>query len=131
LRVLRLRAAGVREDYAQAAEAVGRRSPARWQLVYGGGNVGLMGRVADAALRHGGSGWWASFRAPLLRSARSGTGSSTSCSWWHTMHQRKQMMAERARRLPGPARRHRHAGGALRGLDLAPTGLPRQRHRRC
>jgi predicted Rossmann-fold nucleotide-binding protein len=29
-----------------------------WQLVYGGGKVGLMGEVADATLAAGGR-WWA------------------------------------------------------------------------
>ena len=42
-------------------------------------------------------------------------------------HARAQAADGRAqRRLPGPARRHRHDGRAVRGLDLAPAGLPRQ-----
>ena len=41
--------------YIQAADAFGRRLAAEGiTLVYGGGNVGLMGAVADAALRAGG-----------------------------------------------------------------------------
>ena len=36
-----------------------------------------------------------------------------------TMRERKRMMDERVRRVPGAARRHRHAGGAVRGLDGA------------
>lgn len=40
--------------HAHAARAVGREIAQRgWQLVYGGGNVGLMGIVADAALAGG------------------------------------------------------------------------------
>jgi predicted Rossmann-fold nucleotide-binding protein len=47
--------AGARPAYRAAAEAVGRLLAARGiGLVYGGGNVGLMGAVADAALGAGG-----------------------------------------------------------------------------
>jgi uncharacterized protein (TIGR00730 family) len=46
---------GARAEYRQAAEAVGRLlAERRIALVYGGGNVGLMGAVADAALAGGG-----------------------------------------------------------------------------
>ena len=41
--------------YAQAARRLGQAIGERaWQLVYGGGNVGLMGVIADAALAAGG-----------------------------------------------------------------------------
>lgn len=41
--------------YREAATVVGRTIAARgWKLVYGGGNVGLMGAMADAALQAGG-----------------------------------------------------------------------------
>ena len=47
--------AGGRPAYAQAAEALGRRIAREGlSLVYGGGNVGLMGIVAGAALDAGG-----------------------------------------------------------------------------
>ncbi|QID16556.1 TIGR00730 family Rossman fold protein [Nitrogeniibacter mangrovi] len=47
---------GARPDYAAAAEALGRTLAADGiELVYGGGNVGLMGVVADACLAAGGS----------------------------------------------------------------------------
>jgi len=47
--------AGSRPAYRQAAEAVGRLIGRRGiELVYGGGRVGLMGAVADAALAEGG-----------------------------------------------------------------------------
>ena len=42
--------AGLRRGRARSA-AIGERG---WQLVYGGGQVGLMGEVADAALAAGG-----------------------------------------------------------------------------
>jgi len=47
-------APGTRPEYAQAARQVGAEIGRRgWTLVYGGGHVGLMGIVADAALRSG------------------------------------------------------------------------------
>lgn len=46
---------GARAEYREAAEATGRLlAQRRITLVYGGGNVGLMGAVADAALAAGG-----------------------------------------------------------------------------
>jgi uncharacterized protein (TIGR00730 family) len=46
---------GVSANYAAAAVAVGEAIARRgWRLVYGGGRVGLMGIVADAALAAGG-----------------------------------------------------------------------------
>ena len=46
---------GVSPLYAEVANAVGRDIARRgWTLVYGGGNVGLMGILADAALETGG-----------------------------------------------------------------------------
>ena len=45
---------GARPDYAAAARAVGEQVGRRgWTLVYGGGRVGLMGVLADAALAAG------------------------------------------------------------------------------
>ncbi len=46
---------GARPEYAQSAAALGRLiAESGLELVYGGGNVGLMGVVADAALAAGG-----------------------------------------------------------------------------
>ena len=46
---------GRRSEYADAARHLGRTLAERGKrLVYGGGNVGLMGVIADAALEHGG-----------------------------------------------------------------------------
>lgn len=81
--------------HAHAARAVGREIAQRgWQLVYGGGNVGLMGIVADAALVGG---------APVIgvipRSLMEREVGHPGLSELHvvkTMHQRKQGMAERA-----------------------------------
>ena len=47
--------AGVRPEYATAAQALGTAlAREKIELVYGGGMIGLMGIVADAALQHGG-----------------------------------------------------------------------------
>src|SRR5687767_3444750 len=47
--------AGARPAYAERARAIGTRlAEERLTLVYGGGNVGLMGLVADATLAAGG-----------------------------------------------------------------------------
>jgi uncharacterized protein (TIGR00730 family) len=87
--------AGNREDYAQAAVEVGQEIGRRgWQLVYGGGNVGLMGLVADATLRHGGRVVGVIPRTLFEREvAHSNLHEQFVVD---TMHQRKQMMAERA-----------------------------------
>ncbi|HTC88079.1 MAG TPA: TIGR00730 family Rossman fold protein [Bryobacteraceae bacterium] len=46
---------GVHPAYAHAADETGRMLAQRGiELVYGGGKVGLMGRIADACLGHGG-----------------------------------------------------------------------------
>jgi uncharacterized protein (TIGR00730 family) len=46
---------GVREDYGNSAQALGRALAGRaLALVYGGGNVGLMGMLADSMLQAGG-----------------------------------------------------------------------------
>ena len=46
---------GMRDDYAEAARSLARELAARGHaLVYGGGNVGLMGILAQTAMDHGG-----------------------------------------------------------------------------
>ncbi len=48
--------AGGRPEYREMAEALGRLlAKRRLELVYGGGNIGLMGIIADACLEAGGS----------------------------------------------------------------------------
>lgn len=64
------------------------------QLVYGGGNQGLMGRVADATLQAGGRVVGIIPESLVIREF-----AKHDCSELHvvqTMHQRKHMMAERA-----------------------------------
>jgi diacylglycerol kinase (ATP) len=132
-RLLRSACTAARAPAQRARPSPGSRRGRDWigrhggQLVYGGGNNGLMGVVADATLAgrrpRGGRDPASAGRARagqdrLHRAARGGH------------HARAQAPDGRARRrLPGAAGRHRHVGGTVRGLDLAPAGLPRQADR--
>ena len=86
---------GARPAYAAAARALGATIGARgWQLVYGGGRVGLMGELADAALAAG-----ARVVGVIPESLKRREVGHPGLSELHvvpTMHLRKQMMAERA-----------------------------------
>lgn len=86
---------GAKPEFAAAAQAVG-----HWigehggQLVYGGGNNGLMGLVAQATLDHGGR-----VVGIIPKSLQQREHAKLNCTELHvvdTMHQRKHMMAERA-----------------------------------
>lgn len=71
--------------------AIGRRG---WQLVYGGGGAGLMGRLADAALAAG-----ARVTGVIPESLMQREAGHRGLSELHvvkTMHERKHLMAERA-----------------------------------
>jgi len=81
--------------YAEVAQQVG-----RWigqhngQLVYGGGNNGLMGIVAQATAEAGGR-----VVGIIPKALQTKENTRTSCTELHvveTMHERKHMMAERA-----------------------------------
>ena len=65
-----------------------------WQLVYGGGKVGLMGELADAALASGGR--VIGVIPESLKMAEVGHLGLHELHVVPTMHVRKQMMAERA-----------------------------------
>lgn len=81
--------------YARAAEAVGTEIARRgWRLVYGGGHVGLMGVVADAALAAGGEVVGVITRHLLDREV--GHLGLTELMVVETMHQRKLAMSDRA-----------------------------------
>ena len=84
---------GVRPEYAEATRAFGRRLVARGHsLVYGGGNVGLMGVVADAVLEAGGD---VAGVIPPARMARGiGPGGVPRLHVVDSMHERKALMAE-------------------------------------
>ncbi|MGA1287777.1 MAG: TIGR00730 family Rossman fold protein [Rubrivivax sp.] len=94
---------GIDPAHAQAAQALGRAIGERgWQLVYGGGKVGLMGVVADAVLAHGGRVIGVIPR--MLMDREVGHTDLQELHVVDTMHQRKQMMAERVHAflaLPG------------------------------
>jgi len=69
--------------------AIGRRG---WQLVYGGGRVGLMGALADAALAAGAEVHGVIPRSLMQREA--GHTGLTRLQVVETMHERKHLMAE-------------------------------------
>lgn len=86
---------GAQPAYVAAAQAVGRAIGERgWQLVYGGGNVGLMGTVADATLHAGGR--VVGVIPDTLMQREVGHAGLHELHVVPTMHVRKQMMAERA-----------------------------------
>ncbi|MBC7738769.1 MAG: TIGR00730 family Rossman fold protein [Candidatus Saccharibacteria bacterium] len=96
---------GHKSAYSDAASALGRLiATCRWRLVYGAGDVGLMGEVARAALAAG---------APALgvipthlMSAEIGKSDLTSLVITETMHERKKVMfmnADAIALLPGGA----------------------------
>jgi len=69
--------------------AIGRR---RWQLVYGGGRVGLMGALADAALAAGAAVHGVIPRSLMQREV--GHNGLSELTVVDTMHERKRLMAE-------------------------------------
>jgi uncharacterized protein (TIGR00730 family) len=84
---------GRRPAYAAAADEVGRTLAERdIRLVYGGGNVGLMGRVADAARAAGGEVIGVIPRQ--LADFELAHGGLTDLRIVGSMHERKAMMAE-------------------------------------
>ncbi|GAC1539931.1 MAG: TIGR00730 family Rossman fold protein [Ramlibacter sp.] len=86
---------GVAQPFVQAASEVGHWIGARGgQLVYGGGNKGLMGTLADATLAAGGT-----VVGVIPRALVEKEWANHDCTELHvvdTMHDRKRMMAERA-----------------------------------
>jgi uncharacterized protein (TIGR00730 family) len=81
---------GARTDYADAAQELGRLLVARGHgLVYGGGRVGLMGVIADAALANGGNVIPEALAAKEIAHSR-----LTELRVVHSMHERKAIMAE-------------------------------------
>ncbi len=88
-------------------------------LVYGGGGVGLMGLVANAALDSGGKVIGIIPRFLLEREA--GHPALTETAVVETMHERKLQMFERFRRLRGAARR---ASAPSRSCSRSCPGAP-------
>lgn len=86
---------GALPAYTAAAKALGHAIGERgWQLVYGGGKVGLMGEVADATLAAGGR--VVGVIPETLKQLEVGHAGLHELHVVSTMHERKQMMAERA-----------------------------------
>ena len=86
---------GADPAYAQAADALGRLLAERGiRLVYGGGHVGLMGVLADAALAGGGEVFGVITRA--LQAKEVAHDALTSLTVVETMHERKAAMADAA-----------------------------------
>lgn len=86
---------GDRPDYADLAREVGRTLAARGlELVYGGGHVGLMGTMADAALAAGGR--VTGIIPQRLVDAEVAHNGLTSLEIVGSMHERKARMAELA-----------------------------------
>ncbi len=84
---------GERAEYTAAARQLGQAiGLGGMRLVYGGGNVGLMGEVADAALAAGAPVLGVIPRALMAREV--GHPTLTELRVVDTMHQRKQLMAE-------------------------------------
>ncbi len=81
--------------YVQSARDLGKAlGAAGWQLVYGGGDVGLMGIVADAALRAGAE--VVGIIPQRLLDREVGKREVTELVVTQTMYERKQRMVERS-----------------------------------
>lgn len=86
---------GNRPEFAAAARKLGHLiADARATLVYGGGRVGLMGAVADAALERGGR--VVGVITEQLMDRELGHRGIAELIVVKTMHERKQLMADRA-----------------------------------
>ncbi len=86
---------GARPEYAEQARALGRVLAGQGLgLVYGGGNVGLMGIIADEVLRCGGEA--VGIIPEALMKKEIGHMGLTELHIVSSMHERKQMMADRS-----------------------------------
>ena len=86
---------GAKPGYAVLAQALGTAIGRRgWQLIYGGGRAGLMGIVANAALAAGGR--VVGVIPESLMTLEVGHAGLTELHVVKTMHERKQLMAERS-----------------------------------
>lgn len=121
--------AGVNPKYREIATEVGAmlaRSGRR--IVYGGGHVGIMGLLADAALAEGGH--VIGVIPETLQARELGHGGLTQLHIVETMHQRKAMMAEMSDAfiaLPGGLGTYEEileaATWSLLGIQDKPLGL--------
>ena len=99
---------GVNEVYANAARDFGRVLASRGiGLVYGGGRVGLMGTLADAAMMAGGAEVGVMPRSLVEREIQHR--GLTELHIVASMHERKTKMAEMSDAFVRATRRRRHA----------------------
>jgi uncharacterized protein (TIGR00730 family) len=120
---------GTRPAYAAAARTLGRvLADRRLGLVYGGGNVGLMGVVADAVLAAGGEAIGVIPHALMAREI--GHTGVTTMHVVDSMHERKALMADQADAfiaLPGGVGTFEELFEAITwtqlGLHAKPCGL--------
>ena len=89
-------------------------------LVYGGGKVGLMGAVADAALAAGGR--VVGVIPQMLLDREVGHSGLSELHVVTTLSERKLLMGELSDAFLTLAGRHRHPGRAVRGLELDAAG---------
>jgi uncharacterized protein (TIGR00730 family) len=86
-------ASGNNPVYAQAAESFGKLiAESSHRLIYGGGNVGLMGVIADAVLKYGGE--VTGVIPAFLEKREVAHRGLTALEIVTSMHQRKQRMAD-------------------------------------
>jgi uncharacterized protein (TIGR00730 family) len=108
---------GSRPEYRAAAEEMGRELVRRnIGLVYGGGNVGLMGVLADAVLRAGGEA--VGVIPENLMAREVGHKGLTKLHVVHSMPERKALMADLSDAFVALAGRIRDTGGVLRSGDV-------------
>ena len=106
-----------------AADRLGRGiAEAGWQLVYGAGDIGLMGGVARAVQAAGGE--TLGVIPQHLLEQEVGKRDLTAFVVTETMHERKKVMFLKRPCGGGAAGRAGDAGRALRGADMAPARAP-------
>lgn len=86
---------GLNAEYENAAKELGAfLSQQKIRLIYGGGNIGLMGIIADAVIQHGGE--VTGVIPGFLMQKEVGHTGLTELIIVDTMHQRKQIMCDRS-----------------------------------
>jgi len=86
---------GAAPIYKNAAQQLGKlMATSGIRLIYGGGHVGLMGAIADSVLQHGGQ--VTGIIPRFLEEKEVAHTALTELIITHSMHERKQLMAEKA-----------------------------------
>ena len=111
--------------FAETAKAFGRQiAEAGVGLVYGGGNVGLMGAIARAVLDNGGQ--VTGIIPEFLKSRERMLDEVQETIIVPDMHTRKRLMFERADAFVALPGGHRHPRGARRADDLGAARPPHE-----